>query len=200
MIKDRVSDREAREAFNLYVKATGKSMEDTLNRAAGNAAYYSIKEMPISRLESLHPHNPSPDNKIGDSKERRLFYALAVRDHGARKGQGVRRAAIKIYGGRKRAKGFVGAIFIKMAKDFGRRVTRKMGQGPTTLESIGYRASAAHLVAAMESGMVDVEVTKLLYTAFDKGLRKALYGPRNMVEYALKQLAKQDAKHGARKR
>lgn len=197
MRKEGVDSREALEAFRLYAQAAGKTMEETLNKAAGETAYQAMRSIPPADIQSLNVHNPN--GRIGSDYERRLFHALAAKS-GVVKGQGNKKKAVAMFNSRKRSRGFVGSIFVNMGKDFGHKLIGRRRVGPVAAESFGEKARARHLVASLYSGTVDKEVTELLYTAFDKGLRLALYGPGGMVDWATKRLAKQDEKYGSKKR
>lgn len=200
MIKDRVSDREAREAFHLYVKATGKTMADTLNRAGGNAAFTAMKHVPAAKVSSMTEWNPK--GRKGTAKQKQYHHAIATKT-GHPKGSGNAAAAVAGFNRRKSSRGFMAALFIEIARDFGeKRKLRTAGMGRESSKSKATKATPATRRAFLDTGFIDDRrggVDKLA-AAWDKGLAHAIYGPSNLVEYALKQLAKQDAKHGSRKR
>lgn len=184
-IEVKTSYKDAIRAIELYQKATRKDLPDIMNRFNRNVAFKAVSKMPIADVRKIQRFDPKdPRSKKG--KYPRLMYKLASK-RGHRKGTGIKTAAELIYNKRMDSRGFLKAIFIKIASDYGgvsrARVNKKIGGSAGRAR--GIKASITRLKAEMISGLADEEAIQTIERAFPKALAAEV---KNMEAYAKKKM------------
>lgn len=200
-------DREFRQAIELYMEATGKDLADTLNRMAKDVAFRAVKYAPIAPASEVRKYDPkfsgAAKRKTKARSERkyssRLMYAKAAK-RGFRKGGGIREEAEKLFKARSISRGFFKAIFVKLAKDFGKNSANKnLRQGFRASKSKGIKAKVTSLQAVLIGpriyGDKASEGVAMLELAVKKAINEKLH---DMVNFAYERMQKTANKYSGR--
>lgn len=112
-----IVDREFRQALLDYQKASGKEFPQVINDKAKDVAFRAIQFTPKARLNKLKKWEPG-----GTSYAGKLLHARATmgtRLGKAKKGEGNKPLAQKLYASRLNSRGYIAAGWLKAAQDLG---------------------------------------------------------------------------------
>lgn len=174
-----VSTKQFKAALKQYQQATGKDMADVLNRAGANIAMRALSFTPQAKPSQIDRY--SPDRSA-------LMHALATKGtkHGkAKKGEGNKALAWKIYNSRKRGRGYIRAGWVEAAKDMGAKPRMKVKPGGRAAKGYGRKASRIKLQGDIYNFSEGAELVGL------NPLKRAIvFVAADMKTYADKKLAK----------
>ena len=181
---------ELMEAMDLYQQATGYTATKIINRKGAVICNRASKEVPKAIQKSINVHKPK---KKGATYESRLFYAIATKYKGGKKGAGIKAKAEELRKGRLRAVQFCRALFLTMAKEFGADLKKVFKVEGVTVSP----ATFSKQFATLQSNELDASLRDdILIPAFERAARKEAEGT---VKHAQKLLAKDAAKYSGRK-
>lgn len=184
-IEVKTSYKDATRAIELYRKATRKDLPDIMNRHGRNTAFRTVRHLKSTTRAKLSKHDPE---RIGSKRRKapRLFYALAAKD-GYKRGSGIKDEARRRFEARDRSRGFLKAIFIKIASDYGAKMRSRanLQVGGEAGKSRAIKASITRLRTEMISGLAEEGALREIKRAFALGLADAT---RDMEAYAKKKM------------
>jgi len=192
-----LEDEEFTRAFNQYLDVTSKTVTEAVNAKAKDLCFQAARQMNSGDPSREHPKGSRIYHVLAaGGNSRKNGQSLETRFGKAPKGKGNKKLADKIYNRRRRSKGYSRAICVKMAGDFGAKLTVKAGKinyasGTPAKPSI--RPVAYLNVKGLEKDHVDNE----LQPAFERGLRIVT---RDMRKYLSKKMARDAKKHSGKKR
>lgn len=179
-------------AIEAYQKATRKDLPDIMNRFNRNTAFRTIRKLKSTTKAKLYRFNPE---KKGSKRNKapRLFYALSAQD-GYKRGQGIKEEAMRRFQARDRSRGFLKAIFLKIASDYGAKMRTRvnLNVGGEAGKSRGIKATIMKLRAEMITGLAEPGALKEIDRAFRLALVEAT---RDMETYAKKKMDQNAGKY-----
>ena len=176
-------------AMDLYQRATGHTTAKIVNRKGGRACVAAGRIIKSAKKASINKHKLL---KRKNKYQNRLFYALAVKYKGGKKGAGIRAKAEAIKAKRISSVGYSKALFFTMAKAFGEDLSKKF-----EVENVEViPATPGKDYATLKSNDLDITLRDtVLMPAFEAGLRKEAAATN---KWAQNKLDRDAAKYSAR--
>jgi hypothetical protein len=190
-IKD--SYKDAIRAIDLYRKATRKDLPEIMNKFNKDVALQTIRFMPIASKSKIEQYDPERMTKRSRVKAK-TFYIKAQRA-GFKRGQGLKKEAIRRFNRAKSSRGFLKSLFFNIAGDFGAPMRNSPRAGGESSKSHGVRASITKLRAEMISGLAEETAHKVILPAFKRALA---FKTKDMEEYARRKMKEQSGKYSGR--
>jgi hypothetical protein len=197
-----VEAREFQKALVDYLIASKKDVGFALNKKGGDVAFSASKQMPEAievqaTINTDYPQGEPLWHAIATGKTR-----FGVTKFGAAvKGKGNKKIADKIFNSRSRRAGFSRSIFLKIARDFGKKVKKLKSDKVknTKVKLAGTNGDDDFMAAVFEILGVDGQ------RGFDSRLDRAIrWGLReqaaDMQKYINDKIAKRAKAHSGRRR
>jgi hypothetical protein len=194
--------REFQKALMEYLLASKKDVGFAVNKKAGDVAFSASKAMPsaIEVRGSMITDYP---------RESKLWHAIAtgktkfgVTKFGAAvKGKGNDKIASKIFNSRGRAAGYSTTIFLRIARDFGKKVRslRLNRIDNTTIKKAGTAGESDFLDAVFE--VLGIDGSRGHHNRIDRAIQDALAEQAaDMRKYINDKIAKRAKAHSGRRR
>jgi hypothetical protein len=201
-VKVSVEAKEFEKALREYLLASKKDVGFALNKKAGDVAFSASKNMPgaVEVKATIRTDYP---------RDNPLWHALATgkTSRGASKvgtavrGKGNNKIASAIYNSRSRAAGFSRTIFLRIARDFGKKVSglRTSQIENTKVKKSGTKGDSDFMDAIFE--VLGVSKDRGHDSRMDEAIRDALADQAaDMRKYIEAKIAKRAKAHSGRKR
>ena len=196
-VKLTLEDKEFTKAFRQYVELSDKTLAESINKKTKDLCFAAARQIvPGAPHESYTKGHRIYNILAAGGNRRKNGESLETRFGKKPKGKGNKALANKIYGRRKRSIGYSRALLIKLASDFGARLTVKAGKikyanGKPAKPEI--KPKAILDIKGLEKSHVD----KVIQPAFDGALRVVA---KDMQVYIDRKLAQAAKKHSGKKR
>jgi hypothetical protein len=189
-----ILDKEFRDALGQYQKASGKTFAEVINKKAKDVALRSVQFTPKARLNKIRKYEPN-----GRSYARKLLHARATqgtRLGKAKKGEGNKPLAEKLYKSRLQSRGYIAAGWIKAARELGAPPSRgvaKLQKGGRANKGGAKPANPSKLFCDILNMSIGAETVGL------EPLQRALdFVKKDMQQYIDRKLAPVAKKYSAR--
>ena len=189
-----LDESELIEAMRLYEQATRKDAAEIVNRAARNAVfgkpYGAFYQAPRSTVSKLTKHEPKQRKRYTEAST--LFHSLATQNNKygrAKRGQGNRAVAEKMWRARRSAFGYSRAVWAAIARDFGAMLRGKFDIDTHKTK----KATPLNPVALFDTGPFSGSRSPSNNSTYQgdqtRALQRGINGAaRDMKEYAAKKL------------
>ena len=189
-----ILDDEFRRALKQYQQASNKTFSEVINKKAKDVALRSVQFTPKARLNKIRKYEPN-----GRSYARKILHARATmgtRLGKAKKGEGNKPLAEKLYKSRLQSRGYIAAGWIKAARDLGAPPPRgiaKLQKGGRANKGKAIKATPAKLFCDIFNMSIGAETVGL------EPLKRALdFVRKDMQKYIDRKMAPVAKKYSAR--